>query len=116
MEVVDMEVKITSMQGTHIFRRDRMTQLMKCTQWSARLCPHPTTVRKMRTFLKVEGKMGPIPQTHLLYNILSINWYMGNITTECHSKSMGDNTYSCLVLHQKISSLPVSIASDTRCF
>ena len=52
----------------------------------------------------------------MLYNIVPINWYMGNITTECHSKSMGDNTYSCLVLHQKISSLPVSIASDTRCF
>ena len=26
------------------------------------------------------------------------------------------DTYSCLVLHQKIYSLPVSIASDTRCF
>ena len=52
----------------------------------------------------------------LLYNILPINWYTGNITTKCHSESMGDNTYSCLVLHQKISSLPVSITSDTRCF
>ena len=63
VEVVDMEVKITSMQGTHIFRRDRMTQLMKCTSWSTRLCPHPTIVKKMRTFLEVEGKMGPMPQT-----------------------------------------------------
>ena len=27
-----------------------------------RLCPHPTLVKKMRTFLEVEGKMGPIPQ------------------------------------------------------
>ena len=24
--------------------------------------PHPTIVKKMRTFLEVEGKMGPIPQ------------------------------------------------------
>ena len=31
VEVVDVEVKITSMQGMHIFRRDRMTQLLKCT-------------------------------------------------------------------------------------
>ena len=27
-----------------------------------RLCPHPAIVKKMRTFLEVEGKMGPIPQ------------------------------------------------------
>ena len=62
VEVVDVEVKITSMQGMHIFQRDRTTQLIKCTPWSTRLHPHPTIVKKMRTFLEVEGKMGPIPQ------------------------------------------------------
>ena len=61
VEVVDMEVKITSMWGTHIFRRDRTTQLIKCTPWSTRLHPHPTIIKKMKTFLKVENKMGPIP-------------------------------------------------------
>ena len=61
VEVVDVEVKITSMQGTHIFRRDKTTQLIKCTPWSTRLCPHPTIIKKMKTFLEVEGKMGPIP-------------------------------------------------------
>ena len=62
VEVVDMEVKITFMQGTHIFRRDRTMQLIKCTPWSTRLCPHPTIIKKMKNFLEVEGKMGPIPQ------------------------------------------------------
>ena len=62
VEVVAMEVKITSMLGTHIFRRDRTMQLTKCTPWSTRLCPHPTIIKKMKTFLEVEGKMGPIPQ------------------------------------------------------
>ena len=52
-----MEVKITSMQGMHIFQRDRTTQLIKCTLWITRLCPHPTIVKKMKTFLEVEGKM-----------------------------------------------------------
>ena len=61
VEVVDVEVKITSMQGTHIFRRDWTTQLMKYTPWSTGLCPHPTIIRKMKTFLEMEGKMGPIP-------------------------------------------------------
>ena len=60
--MVDMEVKITSMQGTHIFGRDRTTQLIKCTPWSSRLNPQPTIIKKMRTFLEVEGKLGPIPQ------------------------------------------------------
>ena len=61
VEVVDVEVKITSMQGMHIFRRDRMTQLIKCTPWSMRLHLHPTFIKKMKTFLEVENKMGPIP-------------------------------------------------------
>ena len=38
------------------------TQLIKCTLWSSRLCLHPTIIKKMRTFLEVEGKLGPIPQ------------------------------------------------------
>ena len=59
---VEVEVKITSMQGMHIFRRDRTTQLIKCTPWNTRLCPHPTIIKKMKTFLEVEGKMGLIPQ------------------------------------------------------
>ena len=61
VEVVDVEVKITSMQGMPIFRRDKTIQLIKCTPWSTRLHPHPTIIKKMKTFLEVEGKMGPIP-------------------------------------------------------
>ena len=61
IEAVDVEVKITSMQGTHIFRRDWTMQVIKCTPWSTRLCPHPTIIKKMRTFLEVEVKMGPVP-------------------------------------------------------
>ena len=61
VEVVDIEVKTTSMQGMHIFRRDRTIQLIKCTPWGMRLHLHPTIIKKMKTFLEVEGKMGPIP-------------------------------------------------------
>ena len=56
VEVVDVEVKITSMQGTHIFRRDWTTQLIKCTPWSTRLCPHPTIIKKMKPFWKWRGR------------------------------------------------------------
>ena len=61
VEVVNVEVKITSMQGTHIFTRDWTRQLIKCTPWNTRLCTHPTIIKKMKTFLEVEGKMGPLP-------------------------------------------------------
>ena len=61
VEVIDMEVKITSIQGTHIFRRDRTMKPIKCTPWNAHLFPHPTIIKKMKTFLEVVGKMGPIP-------------------------------------------------------
>ena len=60
---VDIEVKITSMQGTHVFRRDRTSQLIKCTPWSTRLCPHATIIKRMRTFLELEGKLGLKPKS-----------------------------------------------------
>ena len=59
VETVDVEVQTTSMQGSHMFRRDRMCQIIKCNPWSTRLCPHPTLIKKMRTYLKLEGKLGP---------------------------------------------------------
>ena len=60
VEVVDFEVKVTSMQGTHIFKRDRMTQLIRCMPWTTELCPHPNIIKKIKTFLEVENKKGSI--------------------------------------------------------
>ena len=56
VEVLDVEVKITSMQGTHIFRGEWIIQLIKCTPWSPRLFPHPTIIKKIKTFLEVGGR------------------------------------------------------------
>ena len=53
----------------------------------------------------------------LLYNILlPINCYTGNITTKHHSKNTSDNGDLTGTFHQKISSFPVGIASDSRYF
>ena len=41
MEVVDVEVKITSMQGTHLYKRDRTTQVTKCLTWTNNIQSHP---------------------------------------------------------------------------
>ena len=59
VETVDVEVKITSMQDMHTFRRDRKSQIIKCNPWSTKLCPHPTLIKKMRTYLELEGTLGP---------------------------------------------------------
>ena len=51
----------------------------------------------------------------VLYNVfLLINHCTGNITTKHHSKSTSDNRDLTGTFHHKISSLPVSIASDSR--
>ena len=53
------------MQETHTFRRDTMSQIIKCNPWSTRLHPNPTIIKKMKTYLELEGKLGPKlqPQT-----------------------------------------------------
>ena len=61
VEVVDVEVKITCMQGMHLFRRDWTTQLIKRTPRSTRLHPHRIIIKKIKTRLEVQGKTGPIP-------------------------------------------------------
>ena len=68
VEMVDVEVKITSMQGIHMFRRDRICQIIKCNPWSTRLHPHPTLIKKIRTYLELEGKLGPKSKIELQQN------------------------------------------------
>ena len=63
LETVDVEVKVKMMKGTHMFRRDRTTQVISCNPWSARLCPYPSLIRKMRTYLELEGNLGPKPRS-----------------------------------------------------
>ena len=63
VEMVDMEARIILMQGTHMVRRDRTCQVIKCNPWSTRLCCHPTIINKMKMYLELEGKLGPKPQS-----------------------------------------------------
>ena len=41
IEVVDVEVKVMSMQGTHLYKRVRTMQVAKCVPWTNNICPHP---------------------------------------------------------------------------
>ena len=65
IEVVDVEVKVTSMQGTHLYKRDQTMQVTKCVPWTNNICPHPNIIKKMRTFSEVENKIGMTIQTSM---------------------------------------------------
>ena len=65
VEVVDVEVKVTSMQGTHLYKRDQTMQVTKCVLWTNNIRLHPTIIKKMKTFLEVENKMGTTIQTSM---------------------------------------------------
>ena len=62
LETVDIEVKINTMKGIHTFQRDRTTQLIKCNPWSTRFHPFPSLIQKMKTYVELEGKLGPKPR------------------------------------------------------
>ena len=55
-ETMDMEVKVKMMRGIYTFKRDHTTQVISCKPWSPRLHPYPSIIRKMQTYLELEGK------------------------------------------------------------
>ena len=58
VEMVDVEVKVKTMQGIHTSRRERTSQFIKCNPQSTRLCPYPSLIQKMKIYLELEGKLG----------------------------------------------------------
>ena len=62
VETVDVELKVKMMQGIHTFKQDRTSQVIKCNPWSTRLCPDASLVRKMKTYLELEGRLCPTPR------------------------------------------------------
>ena len=43
-------------------QKTECVQIIKCNPWSTRLHPHPSLIKKMRTYLKLEGKVGLKPR------------------------------------------------------
>ena len=58
-EIADVELKVKMMQGINTFRQDRTSQFIKGNPWSTRLYMYPSLVRKMKTYLELEGRLGP---------------------------------------------------------
>ena len=63
VEVVDVKVKVKTMQDIHTFRRDKTSLVIKCNPWSTKLCPYPSLIQKMRTYLELEGRTWSQVQT-----------------------------------------------------
>ena len=72
IETMELEVKVKMMRGIHTFRRDHTIHIISCSPWSTRLHPYPSLIRKMKTYLELESKLGTQPQlctsTYLLDN------------------------------------------------
>ena len=51
-EMVDVEVKVKTMQSIPTFRRDRTSQVIKCNPWSTRLHLYPSLIWKIKTYLE----------------------------------------------------------------
>ena len=64
IETMEVKVKVKTMRGIHTFRRGCTTQVISCNPWSTRLHPYPSLIRKMKTYLELEGKLGTQPQLH----------------------------------------------------
>ena len=62
LETVDVGVKVKMMRGIHMFRRNRITQVISCNPWSTGLHPYPSLIQKMKTYLELEGKIDPKPR------------------------------------------------------
>ena len=62
LETVDVEVKVKLMRRIHTSRRDRTTPVILCNPQSTRLCPYSSLIRQMKTYLQLEGKLGPKPR------------------------------------------------------
>ena len=58
IETMDVEVKIKTVRGIQTFRRDQTTQVISCNPWSTILHPYPSLIRKMKTYVELEGKLG----------------------------------------------------------
>ena len=54
-ETIEEEVKVKTMKGIHMFRRDHTTQMISCKLWDPRLHPYPLLPRKMQPYLDLEG-------------------------------------------------------------
>ena len=65
VETVDVEVKVKMMQGFHMFQRDRTSKIINCNCWSTKLHPYPSLIQKMKTYLELEGNLGPKPRPQL---------------------------------------------------
>ena len=72
IETVDVEVKIKMMRGIHTSRRDWTTQVISCNPCILRLCPYPSLIRMMKTYLELESKLGNQPCTNVFFCLTQI--------------------------------------------
>ena len=50
-DTIDVVLKVHTLRRIHTFRRDRTTQIIKCSPWEAKVQPYPSLKKKMVEFM-----------------------------------------------------------------
>ena len=49
---IDMGLKVCTLQGIHMYKKDRSTQILKCSPWETKVKPFPSLQKKMTEYLR----------------------------------------------------------------
>ena len=132
VEMVDVEVKVKTVQGIHTFRRDRTSQVIRCNPWSTKSLPLPHQEdENILGVGRLSPKSRPLPQTqpqqtHLQQNNpspaqLSTNPMVrkcpGPKTNVCDKRRtmIAKRRYKVRVLTQPMPSTPTSTEPAPHC-
>ena len=51
-DTVDVDLKVRTMKGVHVYRKDYKSQVNKCIPWGVEVRPYPEIKIKMADYLK----------------------------------------------------------------
>ena len=51
-DLIEMDLKVCTLGGIHTYRKDRSTQIIKCSPWRTEVQPYPSLKKKMVEFMK----------------------------------------------------------------
>ena len=51
-DTIDVDLNVQTLQGIHTYKKDRSTQVIKCSSWGSKVRSFPSLQKKMAEFLR----------------------------------------------------------------
>ena len=51
-DTIDVDLKVHTLRGIHAYRKDRSTQIIKCSPWGTEVQPYPSLKKKIVEFMR----------------------------------------------------------------